>query len=83
MLIPHHLKPLFREKDIQGYTVYTPYLGYWLPFAITKNIPFSWFSREIFPRLRPENTPLSRANGNAQAAPLCIPVGGPGNDHLR
>ena len=75
MLIPHHLNPLSREKDIQGYT---PYLGYWLPLAITKNTPFFWFSREIFPRLRPKITPLSPENGNAHAASLCIRVGGRG-----
>ena len=63
MLVPHHPKPP------------PPYLGYWLPLAITKNAPFSWFSREIFPRLRPKNYPLSRVNGNAHAAPLCIRVG--------
>ena len=37
-----------------------PYLGYWLPLATTKNTPFSWFSRESFPRLRPKNTPFPR-----------------------
>ena len=34
MLIPHHLNPLSREKNIQG--INPPmYLGYWLPLAIT------------------------------------------------
>ena len=60
--------PLSRGNDIQGYT---PYLGYW---AITKNTPFSWFSREIFPRQRPRKT-FPRENGNAHAALLCIRVG--------
>ena len=44
--------PISREKDI------TPYLGHWLPLAITTNKKqFSWFSREFFPRRRPKNTP--------------------------
>ena len=30
MLVPHHLNPPSREKG------YTPYLGYWLPLAVTK-----------------------------------------------
>ena len=51
-----------------------PYLGYWLPLAITKNIPFSWFSREIF-RDYGQKYPLSRENGNAHAAPICVRVG--------
>ena len=39
---------------------------------------FSRLSREIFPRLRPNSTPLSRENGNAHAAPSCIRLGGGG-----
>ena len=37
---------------------------------------------EIFPRLPPKFTPLSRENGNTHAAPSCIPVkgGGGGRD---
>ena len=57
-----------------------PYLGYWLPLAITKNTPFSGLSREIFPRLLPKNTPLSRENGNTHEAPSCIRVGGGGGN---
>ena len=61
MLVPHHLKPPISGK------VYTPYLGYWLLLAITKNTPSSGLSREIFSRIRPKNTPLSRQNGNTHA----------------
>ena len=60
---------------------WTPYLGYWLPLAITKNTPFSWFSREIFPRLRPKNTPLSRGKWERACSPLLHLSGGPGSGY--
>ena len=72
MLVPHH-----RSHPILG-KGYTPLSRYWLPLVITKNTPFAGFSREIFPRLQPKNTPLSRENGNTHAAPSCIRVGGRG-----
>ena len=69
MLIPHHLNPpppLSRVLvTIGNYK--------------KKKTPFSWFSLEIFPRLRPKTTPLSQENGNAHPAPLCIWVGGLGS----
>ena len=74
MLIPHHLNPLSRKKKDN----YTPYLGYWLPLAVTKNTPLSGLSWEIFPRLQPPNAPLSRENGHTHVAPLCSWVGGGG-----
>ena len=45
-------------------------------WQLQKNIPFAWFSQEIFSRLWPQNPPppLSRENGNAHAAPLCFRV---------
>ena len=67
MLIPHPLNPPYLGKMISKDILVT--IGNY------KNTPFSWFSREIFPRLRPKNTSLSRENGNAHAAPLCIRVG--------
>ena len=67
--------PLFREKDIQGYT---PHLGYWLPLAITKkNTPFSWFSREIFQRLRQKKIPPFPRKWE-RACPLMHSSGGGG-----
>ena len=66
MLVPRHPNPPYLGKiDIAPISD----IGY-------KNTPFSGPSREIFPRPRPQNTPLSRENGKTHAAPLCIRVGG-------
>ena len=71
MLIPHHPNPpISREKDKPLY------LRYWMPLAITPPFPFFFSSLEIFPRLLPKITPLSRENGNTYAAPSCIRVKG-------
>ena len=43
---------------IRGYLCSFPITGYWLPLAVTNNTPFSRLSREIFPRLQPQNTPF-------------------------
>ena len=79
MLIPHQLTPppppLSREKDIQGYI---PYLGYWLPLAITKKIPFSCM---VFLGNLPETTapntpfPEKMPNGNPHVAPYAFEWG--------
>ena len=41
MLVPHHRIPPISGKG------YTPYLGYWLPLAITKPPPFRIFSGNL------------------------------------
>ena len=74
MLIPHHMNPpppLSRGKRIG----YTPYLGYWLPLAITTTtkISFSGFSREIFPILRQTKFPFLEKMG-IRMRPPCILV---------
>ena len=45
-------------------------------WQLQKNTPFSWFSREIFPRLRPKNTPFPEKLGTLMRSPLFIRVGG-------
>ena len=46
-------------------------LGYHWKLPTTTKIPFSCFSREIFPRLRPKNTPFPEKIGWCMR-PLCI-----------
>ena len=72
MLIPHHLNPLSLEKDIQRYTPLSRVL---VTVGNYKNTPFSWFSREIFPRLRPKNTPFPEKMGT-RMRPLMYSSGG-------
>ena len=74
MPIPHHLTPLSREKDIQGYTP-PPYLGYWLPLATTKTPPFPGFLGKSSRDYGQKIPPLSRENGNAHAAPYAFEWG--------
>ena len=66
------------EPSISG-KGYTPYLWYWLPLAITKNTPFSGLSVwEIFPRLRPKNTPFPEKMGIGMQRPHAFEWGGGG-----
>ena len=67
--------PLSREKDIQGYTPLSRVLVTIGNYK--KSTPFSWFSREIFPRLRPKIPPFPR-KWECACGPLCIRVGGGG-----
>ena len=53
MLVPRHLNPLSRENDISP----IPGIGYTIGF--NKNTPFPGISQEM-----PQNTSLSRENGN-------------------
>ena len=56
----------------------SPYLGYWLPLAITKNTPFPYFLGKSS-RDYGQNTPFPEKMGTPMhAAPLCIRLGGPG-----
>ena len=64
--------PLSREKDIP------PYLGYWLPLAITKTPPFLGFLGKSSRDYGLNIPPISQENGNTHAAPSCIRVGGRG-----
>ena len=73
-------RPYLREKDIQGYTPLSRVL---VTVGNYKKHPLFLVFSEIFPRLRPKNTHLSRENGNTHVAPLCIRVGGPGTDPTR
>ena len=66
------------QKDIGP----TLFLRYWLPLAITKNIPFHRLFGEIFPWLCPPNIHFSPQNGNTHAAPICIWLGGGGGNYL-
>ena len=75
MLGPHHRNPLSREEDMPPPPPLISGIGY--HWQLQKNIPFSWYSREIYPRLRPEKK-LSRENENMHAAPSCIRWGGGG-----
>ena len=57
MLVPHHWNP--PPPPILG-KGYIPYLGYWLPLAITKNTPFWGFSWKIFPGTTAKLPPFSK-----------------------
>ena len=63
--------PLYREKDIQGYT---PYLGHWLPLAITKKHPFFLVFSGNLPETTAKKYPLPEKMGT-RMRPLCIRVG--------
>ena len=70
--LPDNPPPLSREKDIQGYT---PYLGYWLPLAITKKTPLFLVFSVNLPETTAKKYPLSRENGNSHAAPYAFEWG--------
>ena len=69
------------EFPYLGKRIY-PYLGYWVPFGywvpLEKKKIKHPFSREIFTRLRPQNTPFVEKMGIRICEPLCIRVGGGG-----
>ena len=56
MLIPHHLNPPISRKRISK-DIYPPISGIGYRWQLQKTHPFFWFSREIFQRLQPKNTP--------------------------
>ena len=64
---------------------YTPYLGYWLPLAITKKDPlFRAFSGNLPETTAPKDLPLPEKMGIVtQVAPLCIRVGGGDLEYLK
>ena len=71
-----YLNPLTLGKG------YTPYLGYWLPLAVTKHTPSFGLSQEIFPRLKPKKYPLFPENmGTCMLHPYAFEFGG-GGAHL-
>ena len=74
MLVPHHMKPHISGKG------YTPYLGYWLPLAITQNTHFPGFSGNL-PETTVKNTPFPEKMGPTHAAPLCVRVRGSDDSH--
>ena len=56
MLIPHSPEPPYLGKRISEDIPPISGIGYRSQLQ-QKNTTFSWFSREIFPKLRPKNTP--------------------------
>ena len=63
------------EPPISG-KGYTHYLRYRLPLAITKNSPFPGLFREIFRRLRPQNTPFPKKMGTRMRPSYTFEGGG-------
>ena len=60
---------------------YTPYLGYWLPLAITQTFHFLWLSQEIFQTLCPKippPPPLPENMGTCMHPPYVFKWGGGG-----
>ena len=72
-----HARSRSPEPPYIGKRIYPLYLGYWLPWAITKNTPFSGLSREISPRLRPKYPPFPR-KWECACGPLMHSSGGGG-----
>ena len=72
MLVPHYLNSPISGKG------YTPYLGYWLPLANTKNTPFSGFPGKSFRDYCQKFPPFPIKWEYACGGPSCFRVGGGG-----
>ena len=74
MLIPHHLNPPISGKGYPRiYPIYISGIGY--RWQLQKTPPFPGFLGKFSRDYTAKKYPLSRENGNAHAAPLCLRVG--------